>query len=1023
MYRFLVLFLLLSGSAVFAQKSEKFKGEYSDFYKAEDLFEKEQYGSARKLFRDFIDKKDNPSDPLYVKALYYEAVSALELYHNDAIRLLEDFNKNFPENIYKNQIYFRLGRYYYQQNKYVQTVEWLSKINKLDLDTSDRAEFQFKLGHGYLNLEEFEKAKLQFADVKETSSPYASPATYFFAHISYQQKHYTTALEVFQSLEDDPRFSKIVPYYITQIYYLLGDYQKVTEAAVAIKDEKNKPNNVSDMNQLIGDAYYRTNQFDEAVIYLEKYNRSHTTSRDEDYQLGYAYYKIGNYSKAIREFDKVVKVSDSLAQIAYYNIAESYLKEQNLVGARNAFDRASRLEFNPKIQEDALYNFAILSYKVDVNPFNEAVLALQEYLEKYPTSDRSNEVYSCLMSVYTTTHRFKDALDALDKFEIKDVRLKTAYQIVAYNYAIEKFQNGAYNDALMNFQLVRKYPIDEQLINQTYYWSADAYYRMKNYDKAIEYYESFIKYPVKTESKLNSEAYYNLGYCYLNKKEFGKEEEAFLNFINSDTQDKERKFDAYLRLGDVSYVLRKNEDAIAYYQEAIKFNYPQKDHAYYYMALTYGLEENGTQQKIQALKDLINDYPRSSYRLTSLYEIGLSYRAINEENNAITYFNKIVSEYPSSNYVIPAKLNIADAYLSARNYTSAETKFKQLLTEYPSDMEVCQAGVTGLTKVYTAQRTIDKISTLSIYPCAKEIDNQIENTYYNEAIEPYLDQDTNYVAAIQNINAYLSKFPQGKYAAELTGYLANCYGATQQKEKEIETYEQLLTFPKNAHSETAASTVSKYYYNSGEYEKAVKYYKLLDEIAINVGTRYQAIVGLMRTNYLLKNYGDAANVSQQVTKNSLATKDVILEATYILGTSNYFLKNYSNAIEPLEFVVKNAKNGTANESKFYLAQIQFDENNLDQAEQQIRELLKIKPAYDYWIAKGLLLQTKVYVERNDLFNAEQTLSSVIDNYKNKEDGILDEADNLWAELMQIKNIEKETEGTIENVIDIIEDDE
>jgi tetratricopeptide (TPR) repeat protein len=1008
MYRVIILcFLFISGLA-YAQPTSKYTSKYSDFYKAEDLFEKEQFGSARSLFRVFITENNDKNDPMYIKAMYYEASSALELFHNDAIKLLEDFNRNYPENIYKNQVYFKIGKYYFQKKEDKETIAWLSKINKFDLDTADRAEFNYKLGQAYLNVGELEKAKLNFVDVKDGNSAYAGPALYYFSHISYQQKHYAIALEGFEKLKDDARFSKIVPYYITQIYYLLGDYKKVTTLAKSLEDEESKPSNFGDMNQLIGDAYYRTNQYDEAAVYLEKYNKKHETNRDENYQLGYAFFKSGNYTKAINEFDKVTKEQDSLSQITYYNIAECYLRNNNLIGARNAFDRASRLPFNPKIQEDGLYNFAVLSYKVDINPYNEAVIALQEYIEKYPKSDRIDEVYNCLMSVYTTTHRFQDALNSLEKSQVNDVRLKAAYQIVAFNLAVEKFQNAKYDEAISTLQLVRKYPIDDKLVNQSFYWTGDAYYRMKNYDKAIEYFESFVKNPIETISNLRNDAYYNLGYCYLNKKQFGEEEAAFVNYISNETKNKEKIFDALLRLGDVCYVVRKNNDAVKYYEQAIKFNNPQKDHAYYYMALTYGLEQNGIMKKIKALKDLTNDFPRSPYYLTSLYEIALSYRSIKEEDFAISYFNKIINEFPTSNYIVPSKLNIGDAYLSARKYDKAELYFKQLLKEYPNDNDVCETCVGGLSKIYTAQKKIDQISTLSVYPCAKEIENQIEDTYYNQAIEPYLDQDTNYQASIQNMTAYLDKFPNGKYAPELTGYLANCYIATSQQENAIKTYEKLLAFPKNGQSENAASIVSKYYYNNGDYEKAARYYKMLDELSVNVGTRYQSSIGIMRTSYLQKNYGDAANAAQRVLTSSLITKEVQQEANYMLGVSNYMTKNYSQAIEPLEYVVKNAKNSTANESKFYLAQIDFEDNKLDKTENHIRELLKIKPAYDYWIAKGLMLQTKVYMKKKDLFNAEQTLSSVIDNYKQTDDGIREEADALWAELMQLKNMPKET---------------
>src|SRR5690606_19534438 len=110
---FLLLFPLLS----IAQSSEKYNSAYEGFYRAEELFVKEQYAAARKEFRDFIETQSEVNNPFVVKAYYYEAISALELYNNDAIPLLLDFNRPYPESIYKKEIYFRLGKYYYGKNK------------------------------------------------------------------------------------------------------------------------------------------------------------------------------------------------------------------------------------------------------------------------------------------------------------------------------------------------------------------------------------------------------------------------------------------------------------------------------------------------------------------------------------------------------------------------------------------------------------------------------------------------------------------------------------------------------------------------------------------------------------------------------------------------------------------------------------------------------------------------------------------------------------------------------------------
>ena len=99
-YIFILLFIIPFG--IFAQKTDKYSGSYAQYFLAEELFQKAQFGSARDEFRGFINSKKNENDPLIVKACYYEGLSALELYNNDAIALLESFNNKYPDNIYKH---------------------------------------------------------------------------------------------------------------------------------------------------------------------------------------------------------------------------------------------------------------------------------------------------------------------------------------------------------------------------------------------------------------------------------------------------------------------------------------------------------------------------------------------------------------------------------------------------------------------------------------------------------------------------------------------------------------------------------------------------------------------------------------------------------------------------------------------------------------------------------------------------------------------------------------------------------
>jgi TolA-binding protein len=81
----------------------------------------------------------------------------------------------------------------------------------------------------------------------------------------------------------------------------------------------------------------------------------------------------------------------------------------------------------------------------------------------------------------------------------------------------------------------------------------------------------------------------------------------------------------------------------------------------------------------------------------------------------------------------------------------------------------------------------------------------------------------------------------------------------------------------------------------------------------------------------------------------------------------------------------------------------------------------MKPSYNFWVAKGLLLQAKLSIVQKDYFQAEQRLRSIIDHYPIKDDEILTNANALLDELMQLKNQIKPVEKQEETIIDVKEE--
>lgn len=1027
MNRICIILLLLVSTIAVGQTSEKYNSEYAEFYKAEDLYEKEQYGSAKKEFREFIDELGELNNPMQIEARYYEAMSALMLYNNDALKLLQDFITDYPETIYKNQIYFELGRFYYRKKKYDDALVWFNKLTIQDIEKEDRDEFYFKIGYSYFKEDRLTEARNTFHEIKDGDSQYASPALYYYSHIAYQNKEYQLALDGFLKLQDDPNFGKVVPYYIAQIYHLQGNYEAVTEFAPKVTD-KGGVVNKKDINHLIGDAYYRVGKYDEAIPYLQDYFNSAQTTRDEDYQLGFSYYKSGQCEKAIRMLDRVKKVKDSLGQVAYYHIGECLLKLGNKVSARSAFEGAAFIEMDKKIQEDALYNYAILSYQLDINPYSEAVEAFELYLRNHPNSSRKNDVYQYLVNVYISTNNHAKALASMDKIANKDNKLKTAYQLVAFNQGVSRFEASNFNGAISSFKLVERYPVDPMISARATYWTADAYYRMNKFDDAISHYKKFTSLPNNLLPNLHDEAYYNIGYAYLNKKDRAKTIEYFRLFTQADPKYKKKKADAFMRVGDAYFTASaqeypdRNEQAIQFYQKAFDEHGGFDDQALYYMGLTHGYNGEPS-QKIKKLLDILNNYTDSKYVQAATFEVANTYNSMGNLDRALNYYKKIVFDYPNSDKVIDSKISIADIYFKQGNADKAEKEYRAILEQHGSDQAVCAKVTRALQDLFIAVDRPDKVESLvQEYACADISAEERENIYYLPAMTVYTDstmsETSRYTKAIPKFATYLEKFPNGRYSIEVKNYLANCYYNTGNEPKAVEFYRETLEGPTTGFTVLAASRVSHYLYNEGRFEEVLIYYERMEQVSSDPETIFTAQLGLMRSHYQVENYMNAVQYADKVLENNQLSNELTHEAYFAKGFSYYKLGMYNQAYEALNWVRENTTKPVGSEAHFAIAESFYKRQDYTRADEEITNLLKRKPAYNFWIAKGLILRSRVQIAQVDLFAAEENLRSVRDHYPNTDDGVMDEANELWAELMQLKDAQKDIQEEEETEIEI-----
>ena len=123
----------------------------------------------------------------------------------------------------------------------------------------------------------------------------------------------------------------------------------------------------------------------------------------------------------------------------------------------------------------------------------------------------------------------------------------------------------------------------------------------------------------------------------------------------------------------------------------------------------------------------------------------------------------------------------------------------------------------------------------------------------------------------------------------------------------------------------------------------------------------------------------------------------------MLGTSHYYGGELTEAKTPLRWVVKNTTTIRGAEAKYLLAEIEYKNQALDSANLLAEQLIKMKPSYNYWVAKGLLLQAQISMDKKDFVEATQTLLSIIEYYPIKTDQIIEQAQKMLDEVEVLKN--------------------
>ncbi|MEN8225070.1 MAG: tetratricopeptide repeat protein [Bacteroidota bacterium] len=966
-------------STVSAQQTAAYNDPAAKYNKGLMLFEKEHYGPASAAFEEVINNPDASGDIMQVNARYYAAVCALELEHEDGGYKLTNFIRKHPENSLSKRAHFQLGRYQFNNAKYTQALESFRKVEVPELNRDERAEYYYKKGYSQYKAKDAGRAKTSFSKLLNSESKYSAPATYYYAVISYEEGDDDDAAKYFERVKDNRSFRKSVRNYLARIYHRKGDYDSMMELAEPAYQEasgKDKPG----LALMIGDAYYQDEKYDEALPYFEFYERTARRSmgREEAYQIGYTYFKQDNYKAAIQNFQNAVGDDDHLSQSAYYHLGYCYLKTDQKKYASNAFASACKLDFDRDISEDALFNYAKLTMEVSNDPYNSAITALEDYIERYPDSDRVDEAYSFLANLYLTTKNYKQALNSVKRIKSKNPALQEAYQKICFYRGIELFNENELDEAITLLKAAALESHDKNIAAEANLWIGEAFYRKNDTWAAIKYYKAFLEAPGAKRLDIYSNAYYNLGYIYFNKKDYGSAITWFAKFINyKGTRDSRLYGDALLRMGDCHFIKKNYSKAITYYNNAIRSGDGKSDYALFQKAITQGASGIYS-DKTRTLKELINNQPKSTYADDAKYELAVTYMLLNKNNDAVSWFSRLVNDHPNSRYAVKSLLKTGLIHYNENRNDKAVTALKRVVKDYPGTAESREA-LNSIRNIYIEQNRVDEY-----YAYAESLSFADVSVSEQDSVT-YVAAENLYMAnncdkAIQAFGSYLDKFPYGSFSVNASYYKAECELKAGRKQEALSDLEYVIKQPTSGFKENSLLQAARLSMEMEEWDKALDYYSQHKEYAGSSDNELEALEGITECSYKLEQWPHAITTAMQMLSNEKIDDSRINRAHYIIAKSYMAMDNLENARIEFNITEKLSDNVLGAESKYMIAYIDFVMSKFTEAENGIFELSDSYGSHDYWVAKGFLLLSDVYLATDNEFQARETLKSIIDNY-------------------------------------------
>ena len=626
----------------------------------------------------------------------------------------DDVLKNRKDIKNPDKIFLLTAEAYFRKGDYKKSSEYFNKYVK-ESNARPAPEIQYRLAFSEYMTENYVAAVKDF-QVLTTSKDSLGQSSAYYLGLSYlksnNKEFALAAFDQASKMTFNAATTEEALFTFTKVNF---DLQRYNEALDALKEFVKKypqSEHINEASELLSEAFLRTNNYAEAVFYIESL-KTRSPRINAAYQHLTFYKGIQDFNN--QQFELAVKMFEKSAQYpidkniyiaANFWEGESYFLLKSYDKAIVAYKEVLT---NPSLNETEYYTkieYSIGYAYYNQKEYDEALPHFRTYVNRLKSADNKENYDDTMLRLGDIYFKMKKYNDAIGQYDYVINRKGADIDYAYYQKGMVLLYDERSSVAKQNFhEVIKNYP-ESIFYPDALFQEAQINFKEGNVDAAIQEYTTIID--EKPNSQYVPYALLKRAVAFTDKKNYDEAIEDY-NLLLSKYYNHDVNKDA-LQGAQEAYAQAGREEEFIVILEEFKKRNPDSsalEGIEYESAKTLYYNEK-YKQAISSFNKYMKSYPASANIPDAKYFLAESYLKTGDEKNAYELYNQVVAG-KTSIYVNRAIQRLAEINKSNNNPQVSKDYYQLLLSSSRSKKDQFNAWL-GLMENYYKLGNYDSVS-------------------------------------------------------------------------------------------------------------------------------------------------------------------------------------------------------------------------------------------------------------------------------------------------------------------------